>query len=378
MTLEYIDSNAGAEAAAEALAAEPSLALDCEAAGFHRYSDRLCLVQISTPAGRDLVFDPLEVDLAPLLKPLLEDPSRTLFMHGGDYDLRLLDRDLGINPLGVFDTQVAASLLGLQSLGLAALLEEHFEVRLSKKYQRADWAVRPLEQGMLEYAAADTRYLHPLAARLRRQLADAGRLDWADEEFRLMEAIRWTQEEPDDPVTRVKGARKLAPRVVMRLREALEWRDAIAREQDRAPFRVAPDTVLVEVAQSPPRNAQDLARLKGMNPRVARAYGEELLNRVRAVDELAPDQLRGYPRGVRGGGPGRPPPEVEELAERLKRARNDVAEKLGLDRGTLLSNALVVEIARAAPRSTEALREVPGIRRWQADSLASHLLAILT
>lgn len=377
MTLEYIDSLRHAETAVAELAREPSLALDCEAAGFHRYSDRLCLVQISTPSGRDLIFDPLEVELHGLLRPLLEDPARMLVMHGGDYDLRLLDRDLGINPRGVWDTQVAASLLGLPGLGLAALLEEHFQVRLSKKYQRADWAVRPLEQGMLEYAAADTRHLHELASRLQAQLQEAGRSAWADEEFRLMEEIRWTQEEPEDPVVRVKGARKLDPRTVTRLREALAWRDALAREQDRAPFRVAPDSVLLDVAASPPRNTQELSRLKGMNPRVARAHGDELLDRMRQVDDLTADQLRGYPRFERSG-PGRPPPEVEELAERLKRERNRVAEELGLDRGVLLSNAIVLEIARTEPASPEGLLRIEGIRRWQVEVLGHRLLAALS
>lgn len=377
MTLEYIDSLRHAETAVAELAREPSLALDCEAAGFHRYSDRLCLVQISTPSGRDLIFDPLEVELHGLLRPLLEDPARMLVMHGGDYDLRLLDRDLGINPRGVWDTQVAASLLGLPGLGLAALLEEHFQVRLSKKYQRADWAVRPLEQGMLEYAASDTRHLHELASRLQAQLQEAGRSAWADEEFRLMEEIRWTQEEPEDPVVRVKGARKLDPRTVTRLREALAWRDALAREQDRAPFRVAPDSVLLDVAASPPRNTQELSRLKGMNPRVARAHGDELLDRMRQVDDLTADQLRGYPRFERSG-PGRPPPEVEELAERLKRERNRVAEELGLDRGVLLSNAIVLEIARTEPASPEGLLRIEGIRRWQVEVLGHRLLAALS
>lgn len=376
MTIEYIDSLPHAETAMRELATESSLALDCEAAGFHRYTDRLCLVQVSTPSGRDLIFDPLQVELGPLLKPLLEDRDRTLFMHGGDYDLRLLDRDLGINPRGVFDTQVAASLLGLRALGLAALLKEHFQVKLSKKYQRADWAVRPLEQGMLDYAASDTRYLHGLAEILRRQLDEAGRAQWAEEEFRIMEEIRWTQEEPVDPVTRVKGARKLEPRVVARLREALAWRDQIASDQDRAPFRVAPDTVLVEVALSPPRSTGDLANLRGMNHRVARAHGDDLLERMLAVDGLSQEELEGYPRGGRGG-PGRPPPEVEEVAERLKQVRNQVAETMGLDRGVLLSNAMAVEIARAAPGTAEAILRVPGVRRWQVEALGDRLLAAL-
>lgn len=362
--------------AAEVLAEEPSLALDCEAAGFHRYSDRLCLVQVSTPSGRDLVLDPLEVELAELLRGPLEDPGKTVYMHGGDYDLRLLDRDLAINPRGVFDTQIAASLLGLPSLGLAALLEEHFEVRLSKKYQRADWARRPLESGMLEYAAADTRYLHELADILRSQLREAGREAWAEEEFRLMEEIRWSSEPPGDPVTRVKGARKLPPRVVERLRAALRWRDELAKEQDRAPFRIAPDSALLAIAIDPPLSSRDLGSVKGLNPRVADRYGDELFDALGRVDALPEADLEGYPR-LRGGGPGRPTPETEELAEALKGRRNRVAQELGLDRGVLLSNAVVLEIAREAPTSPEGLLAVPGVKRWQVDVIGPELLSVL-
>ena len=122
MTLEFIDDGPKAADAIAELAREPSLALDLEAAGFHRYSDRLCLIQISTPGGRDVILDPLALELADSLRPLLENPEQTLFMHGGDYDFRLLDRDLDIHPQGVFDTQIAAALLGVEGIGLAALV----------------------------------------------------------------------------------------------------------------------------------------------------------------------------------------------------------------------------------------------------------------
>ena len=139
---------------------------------------------------------------------------------------------------------------------------------------------------------------------------------------------------------------------------------------------MAPDSVLLDVAAAPPRNAHDLSRMKGMNPRVARAHGDDLLDRLRRVDDLEPHQLKGFPRSDRTG-PGRPPPEVEELAERLKKERNRVAEELGLDRGVVLSNALVLEIARTSPPTPEALLQVEGIRRWQVDVLGDRLLAVL-
>jgi ribonuclease D len=376
MTLELIDDGRKAADTIAELAEEPSLALDLEAAGFHRYSDRLCLIQISTREGRDVILDPLELELRDLLRPLLENPAQALYMHGGDYDFRLLDRDLDIHPQGVFDTQIAAALLGVDGIGLAALLDGHFGVRLSKKYQRADWARRPLEPEMLEYAASDTRYLHRLADILAGQLEEAGRRDWAEEEFRLLEAIRWTAEEPDDPVTRVKGAHRLENREVARLREALAWRDQIARSQDRAPFRVAPDSALLEVARTAPDSISDLVGMKGMNRRVAKESGRDLVERVRAVEALADAEIDGYPPRERSG-PGRPPPEVEELANRLKAVRNRVADELGLDRGVLLPNAALLDLAREAPATPEGFGMVPGVKRWQATVVGPKMLPLL-
>lgn len=373
MKLDFIDDPAVARDIAAELADEPSLALDCEAAGFHRYSDQLCLVQISTPSGRDLIFDPLKVDLAPLLKPTVEDPDRMLLMHGGDYDVRLLDRDLGIRPRGIFDTQVAAALLGVDGLGLAALLDEHFDVRLSKKYQRADWAKRPLSRGMLEYAAADTRYLHELADILREGLQERDREAWAREEFQAMEGLQFDDDGDADPVTRVKGAHRLDPREVTRLREALAWRDEIARAQDRALFRVTSDKVLVEAALNPPSSAGELAGRKGMNGRIAHQYGDDLVSRLQSVDRLGDDELVPHPPRERNG-PGRPSQEEEEMARRLKVHRNRVAGELGIDRGVLFPNALILEVVRSEPASLEAMERLEGIKRWQAEVMAPHLL----
>lgn len=376
MPFVFIDDPERVDPLVRALESGDAIALDCEAAGFHRYSDRLCLVQLTTADGTDYILDPLAFDVTGVLRDPLEDPGVPLFMHGADYDMRLLDRDLGIRPRGLFDTQAAAALLGEPGLGLAALLERHLDVRLAKKFQRADWARRPLPDEMLEYAASDTRYLHELVAGLRARLEAAERLSWAEEEFRVLEAVQWDESADEDPVTRVKGARDLPPRGVTALREALDWRDEIARTRDRAPFRVAQDQLLVEIAGQPPADVDELSRMKGMNGRLAREAGSELVERLARVHELPQDELVGYPRPPRNG-PGRPPPEVEELAERLKRIRNRRAEELGIDRGSLLPNATLLEIALAAPRTREELLGVPGMKRWQVEAVGGGLLTEL-
>ena len=366
----------------EALADLPShfssparIALDCEAAGFHRYSDRLCLVQLSIP-GQTVLLDPLSADPSPTLKPLLEDPRVEVVMHGADYDVRLLDRDLGIRLKGLFDTQAAASLLGAPAVGLASLLEEHLGVKLSKKHQRADWAQRPLPPELLEYAAGDTEHLLPLRDLLWEKLKAMEREEWALEEFRLLEEIRWEEEEAD-PVTRVKGARLLAPRFVTALRAALEWRDRIARERDRAPFRVAGDQVLMEVIQESPSSVEELASVKGMSPRLAREEGRALLRELQRVEGMEEGSLVPYPRGNRNGH-GRPTPEEEALADRIRTLRSGRAQTLGVERGVLLSNAQILEIVRQAPSSLEELKAVPGMRNWQAEVLGKEILGLLS
>jgi ribonuclease D len=356
------------------LQAQTRIALDCEAAGFHRYTDRLCLVQLST-ATETYLFDPLSCDPSAVLKGILEDPGVQVVMHGADFDLRLLDRDLDIRLQGLFDTQAAATLLGASSIGLASLLEEHLDVKLSKAHQRADWAQRPLPQEMLEYAASDTEFLLELGTILANKLSEVEREGWAKEEFEYLETIRW-EEETTDPVVRFKGARHLTPRQVTALREVLSWRDDLARSRDKAPFRIVGDPVLAAVVMERPETVDGLAALKGMSPRLARSHGRELLTRLEAVDALPEEELIPFPKGGRNG-PGRPTPEEEALADRIRALRAGRAEGLGLDKGVLLSNAQILEIVRSLPRSEDALNGIPGIRGWQAKLLGAEILEIL-
>jgi ribonuclease D len=377
MSFVFIDRPEDTAPLADSLAVGGPLALDCEAAGFHRYSDRLCLVQLTTADGVNYILDPLAFDVRDVLREPLEDPAVQVLMHGADYDLRLLDRDLSINLAGLVDTQAAAAILGERSLGLAALLESYLGIELQKKYQRADWAKRPLPDDMLAYAASDTRYLHALVGRLQEELARSERVGWAREEFRELEQVRWEGDGDQDPVTKVKGARDLRPRQVALLRAALEWRDAIARRLDRAPFRVASDSVLLDVVRQRPSDVHELGRMKGMNGRLAHAEGDDLLDRLAAVDARPADDIEGYPPRDGGNGRGRPPPEVEERMDRLKAVRNARADALDLARGTLLPNAALLEIAWAEPGTRNELRDVPGVKGWQVDAIGDDLLARL-
>jgi ribonuclease D len=353
--------------------AEPLVAVDTEAASFHRYHDRIYLIQIST-RSRTAVLDPLAVsDLAALGEILAQPGTETLF-HDADYDLRILDRDYGFRARHVFDTRIAAQLLNEPGIGLAALLEKYFGVRLDKKYQRADWSRRPLTPEMLAYAASDTRYLPALRDVLKEQLAARGRWSWAEEEFGLLEQVRWTDPGPPaEAFLRIKGARTLKGRSLAVLRELYDWREEVARNLDRATFRVMGNETLMALAERQPHDRAGLQGIPGLSSEGVARRGEELLAAVARGLAANPDSLPVIERGRR------PPrdPEFDALVERLKEARNAAALRLDLATGVLCPNATLEGIARIRAQSPEALLTVPGIRRWQVEVLGGEFLAVV-
>src|SRR5690606_6783622 len=177
-------------------------------ASFHRFIDRVYLLQLST-RDQHAIIDPLPITAPALLGEMVEDPAVEVVFHDADYDLRLLHQDYGWQVRNVFDTRIAAQLLGLKAFGLAALLERYFGLKLEKKHQRADWSMRPLTADMLDYAAQDTMHLLGLRDQLHDELKAKGRLAWAKEEFERLEHIRWTTEGQENAFLKVKGTRDL-------------------------------------------------------------------------------------------------------------------------------------------------------------------------
>ena len=353
----------------------PLVAADTEAASFHRYRDRIYLIQLS--AGPETaVVDPLAItDLSPI-GALLADPQVEKIFHDADYDLRILDRDYGFHAKRLFDTRIAAQLAGEPAIGLASLLEKHAGVKLSKTHQKADWSQRPLPPGMLEYAAADTRYLPELRAALRTRLESLGRLAWAEEEFLRLEHLRWTgpAEDDADAYLRVKGAKTLAPRQLAALREVFNWREEIAAREDKAPFRVVGPEVLLGVAKALPTSPDALGRVHELPASLARRHGPALIDAVRRAHVIPERDLPKLERTRRLP----KEPGFDETVERLKAARTRVAEKLGLDPGVLCGRTTLEAVARAKPQNKAGLLQLPELRRWQVEVLGDELLAALT
>ena len=353
---------------------EPRIAVDTEAASFHRYRDRIYLIQIST-ANRTALIDPLAVaDLSPVGAVLADRRIEKTF-HDADYDLRVLDRDYGFRATRLFDTRIAAQLAGEPAIGLAALLEKYAGVKLAKEHQKADWSQRPLPPPMLAYAAEDTRHLLALRDALEQRLRELGRLDWANEEFTRLEGLRWTgvAEGDTDGYLRVKGAKGLPPRALAVFRELHRWRETVAQRDDKAPFRVIGNDSLLAISKALPATPAGLAGLKDVPASLARRHGAALLEAVARARALPESDLPRLERSAR------PPknPDFDARVERLKAVRNRVAGELSIDPGVLCGRMTLEAVARAAPKDRAGLAQVGELRRWQADVLGEAMLEAL-
>jgi len=355
---------------------ERVIAVDTEADSFFHYFDKLCLIQI---AFKDEIFlvDPLALPpqgLAPLA-PVFADPNIRKLFHAADYDLYVLQRYGSFAVRNLFDTMISAQLLGYRSVGLAALVEKHYGVQLSKDQQRTDWSRRPLREQQLEYAASDVRYLVDLATLLEKELKSAKRLTWAEAEFRSLEGKVWPEREFDpDGYLRIKGARQLSPLGRNVLRELFLMRDKRAREKDRPPFKVLGNGTLLDLAEDPPRTKRALANHRGITDLVVRRFGGDILEAI----------TRGVEAPEDSGQAAKPAPtnrrrldrRAEHRLERLKSWRATRSKELDLDPGVFCANAALEEIAAARPRNLDDLQKLDHVKSWWIEGFGEEVLSL--
>jgi len=349
------------------------LAIDTEGASFHRFVDRIYLLQLST-RDRSAIIDPLPIGTPQELGILLESQKVQVVFHDADYDLRLLHQDYGWQVRNIFDTRVAAQLLGIRAFGLAALLEKYFGVKLDKKHQRADWSMRPLTRDMLDYAAQDTMHLLGLRDRLADELKRAGRWEWAREEFALLEATRWDADDAANAFLRMEGARDLNRRELAILRELVAWRDDVARKADRATFRVLGNEPLLDIVRVKPSTREALAAIKGMPRSLLERSANDLLEAVKRGLALPDADLPRFAKALRW----ERDPDFDARASALKTVRDAAASRLDMDPGVLCSRDRLEAVARRNPQSMDELREIPELRRWQVEELGADFLKALS
>ena len=368
----YLDKPEAVDRFLDEISDVKEIALDTEGASFHRFLDRIYLLQIST-RDRSAIIDPLPIGSPAKLGDLLQSKAVEVVFHDADYDLRLLHQDYGWHVTNIFDTRIASQLLGIKSFGLAALLEQYFDVKLDKKHQRADWSMRPLSPDMLEYAAQDTRFLLQLKDHMKGELDRRGRLHWAKEEFARLEGTRWEAEESMEGFLRLKGARDLSRRELAVLREVANWRDTVAAQLDRATFRVMGNEVLFELARTTPRSVSELAVIKGMPKGILERAGSDIVAAVRRGSEVPEAELPKFPKGQRWN----KDRDFDDRVGRLKSVRDAAATRLELDPGVLCSRERLENIARSGAKSVEDLAAVPDLRRWQIEEMGEGFVRAL-
>lgn len=348
----------------ERIGAAEKVAVDTEADSLHKYFEKVCLIQLSL-AGKHYIVDPLcELDLTHFLEALAEKP---LIVHGGDYDLRMMRASMGYRPRReVFDTMIAAQLLGLEQIGLAALIKRCFGIAIGKEGQKSDWSRRPLSEKQLRYAVNDTRFLEDLAARLHGELRERGRVDWHRESCRAMveSSERDSSRDPED-AWRIKGSGRLSRRQLAYLREIWRWRDQHARRANVPPFKVFGNEQIFEVLlwaeshpgvplhQGPklPRNIVG-ARLSTLEEAILRAVG------------MSPAQ---WPEPIKQERDPALSNQCKEQIEALRAECARISKELNIAASTLAPRAALEAIARSRSRTVDEIMKNGGLLRWQAE-----------
>src|SRR6266404_8439831 len=309
------------------------VAIDTEADSLHCYREKLCLLQVSLPE-RDYIVDPLaDVDLAPLRDAL---QTKEIVLHGADFDLRLLRRNLDFAARRIFDTMIAARLLGIREFSLAALVERFFDVKLAKGSQKANWARRPLLPRMLEYATNDTHYLLPLAERLETDLQERDRLEWLRQSCqRAIEQAAVSRVRDEDDTWRIRGSGSLKGRAAAVLRALWQWREREAAAVDRPPFHILQNHELLQSAESFALGS--VPDYRHFSPRRRRAFCDAAQSALQLPEEEWPVSRRRF--GTR------PSAEMTRRSEELRLRRDRVARELELEPTFIAPRATLEAIA---------------------------------
>lgn len=371
--MTWIRTKPALEELARSLESCRAIGLDTESDSLYHHKDKVCLVQIATDRGDAFLVDSLAVDLQPL-GPAMANPGLVKVLHGADYDVTTLKRDFGFSFAALFDTMIAARLLGRVELGLVAVARDELGVTLSKTNQKDDWSRRPLTPQQEAYALADVIHLVKLRERLAERLGALSRLGWLAEECDAVAALEPAARRRDpDAYLSVKGARRLAPRSLAALRELHAWRERRAEETDTPAFRILSAESLLKLAELLPTRAAELAGVPGLLPRLARQQ-DAILEAVARARQLGESELPVVPRTPRP----LVSAVVQRRIERLKAWRTLKGRELGLDASVVLPQRLIERLADAAPADTQGLGQVEGLRRWRAASFGAELLAAVS
>lgn len=371
--VDLITREAELQALAEKLGRVDTVAVDTESNSLYAYRERVCLIQFSTDQ-EDFLVDPLSVHDLSAIGPLFENERIEKIFHAAEYDLLCLRRDFAFEVQNLFDTMIAARILGRNEIGLGALLEAEFGVRLNKRYQRANWGQRPLPNDLLDYARLDTHYLIALKERLKTDLERRKLTALAQEDFRRLanstldeSAIEPAAERPLD-CWRISGVRDLSPQQAAVLQELCHYREEIARQLDRPRFKVMNDQTLLAIAAETPNTLEALGHLPGMSGGQIRRHGRQLLQAVKRGLEAAP----AYPTRH-----ARPDPAYSERLEALRSWRKKAGLQMKVPSDVVLPKDLMFALAQTAPHSRGELELAMQSAPWRLEHFGEAILKTL-
>lgn len=340
------------------------LAVDTE---FHRektYYPKFCLLQLATDEVSAIV-DPLALsDLSPL-RELLEDPSTCKVFHAGRQDIGLLIREVGCSPYPVFDTQIAAGVLGHpQQMGYGALVKAFMNISLDKADSFTDWTMRPLSATQVEYAIGDVLYLPAIYRKMTGQLEELGRSSWLTSEFEDLRDPANYEVDVEESWRKVKRISSLTRKQLAVVMTIATWREQSAQQRDVPRKWILTDEVIVELARKQPRNTSELFQVRGLRDRLTQRSAKEILDRIAAVIASDPET---WPKLDRHVPQKKVDDSVIELLESLLRLRareNDVTPKFIATRDDLENLA-------------SGNRDIDLVRGWRRDLVGDDLVALL-
>jgi ribonuclease D len=363
--LKYIDTPSLLEEACLVILRSSWAGLDTEADSLHHYIEKLCLVQVSTD-DEDFVIDPLAgLDLTGLVS-ILND--KLLILQGADFDIRILKKFYpSFLPKEIFDTMIAAQLLGYDKQGLADLAFKHCGVVLPKSSQKADWSRRPLDDHLVTYAANDTHYLRPIYLQMKKELEALGRLSWQEQTCaRLLKTTLTPRENPHAGCPwQIKGCKDLSPRGLAILKELWQWREDQAQKKDRPSFKILHSEILVDIARwSVTAGGRDVALLPEA-PRNLKGEYRQVLNEVLEKGWRAPEL--GYVSTKSKFPHKRMNAQSQKRFEILKQERDKIGQALKIQPSLLATNAVLETLAIEAPKTLKALEVLDCLLPWQTE-----------
>jgi ribonuclease D len=363
-----VDTPSALKDMAELLSREPRLAVDTEANSLHAFQERVCLIQFSTPQA-DYLVDPLALVDLTYLAPLFSDQHIEIIFHAAEYDVLGLQRDFDFSFSHLFDTMLAARVLGYKQVGLASLLSDKFGLEVDKHNQKADWGARPLSPSMIDYARLDTHYLIALRDILENELHDKNRWELANEDFQRNCFVNTNNK--DRPVRaaweRIDGRQDLTHRQQTILRELCLGRERLAARLDRPLFKVVDDRVLLKIATAEPRSLDQLASA-GLSERQLQRFGKTLLESIE----------RGLTAPlVHATEMERTPDAVLNRLQRLKAWRKKKAEEMGVESDVILPRVYMQALAEQNPRNPQTFEKVLTGSPWRIENFGPELMNVL-